>query len=121
ASFMHNAATALRLLLWMGARLQEACPQTTLNPRTQADSLAAGEGMPTPLLSVRGLPRADVEKHVQASNAHLLEDRHLSIALTNGPRFVVVAGHPESLYGLNVRLRSLKAEPGVSQARVPFS
>ena len=44
-----------------------------------------------------------------------------SVALVNNARSMVIAGPPISLYGLNKRLRQVKASAGLNQSRVPFA
>ncbi|KAJ2757930.1 fatty acid synthase alpha subunit Lsd1, partial [Coemansia nantahalensis] len=78
-------------------------------------------GTPGPMLSVSRLRQRDVEKHIDATNCHLPEDRQIALSLINGPRSFVATGHAQSLYGLNLSLRKLKAPAGLDQNRVPFS
>jgi fatty acid synthase subunit beta len=73
------------------------------------------------MLSIRDLSLAAVQEHIDATNQHLPEDRHISISLVNSARNFVVTGPPISLYGLNVRLRKVKAATGLDQNRVPFT
>eukprot|EP01135_Chromosphaera_perkinsii_P010233 Nk52_evm6s2062 gene=Nk52_evmTU6s2062 len=120
-SFIANSEKALVLLFWLGSRLQEAYPPVDLSPVCLQDSLEHDEGVPTPMLLIKKLPKNIVEAHVANVNKHLPTDRSIEISLVNGPRSIVVSGPPQSLHGLNVALRKLKTQPGESQARVPFS
>lgn len=120
-SFYDACTKALTILFWIGLRSQQGFPQTTLPPSMLEDSVNSGEGIPTPMLSIRGLSKSAVEAHVAATNSHHPEEKHAHVALINGPRNIVVSGHPAALYGLNVRLRKFKASPGLDQTRVPFS
>ncbi|KAF9995284.1 beta subunit of fatty acid synthetase, partial [Modicella reniformis] len=119
--FFTNSRKALGLLFWIGTRAQEIYPQTTLNPAILQDSLSNNEGNPTPMLVVNSLRGSEVLKYVDATNRHLPEDRKIKIALINGPRSVICTGPPQSLYGLNLALRKLKAPTGLEQGRIPFS
>ncbi|KAI9301357.1 hypothetical protein BJ944DRAFT_169215 [Cunninghamella echinulata] len=119
--FLTNAEKALGLLFWMGTRAQQAFPPTTLNPTILEDSLNNNEGTPTPMLAVTGLRESQVIKHLEATNAHLAPDRQIEITLHNGPRSFVCTGPPQSLYGLNLSLRKLKAPTGLDQSRIPYS
>ncbi|KAF7722190.1 3-oxoacyl-[acyl-carrier-protein] synthase [Apophysomyces ossiformis] len=119
--FQLNAEKALGLLFWIGTRAQQGFPPTTLNPTILEDSLNNNEGNPTPMLAITGLRESQVLKHLEATNAHLADDRQIEITLHNGPRSFVCTGPPQSLYGLNLSLRKLKAETGLEQSRVPFS
>ncbi|CCG83263.1 putative Fatty acid synthase beta subunit [Taphrina deformans PYCC 5710] len=120
-SFFKNAKTAVELLFWIGCRSQQAYPRTTLPPNALQDSLSAGEGTPTPMLSVRDLNQSTVEEQIKITNEHLPEERKVGIALINGPKNFVVAGPPQSLYGLNLGLRKIKADPSENHGRTPFS
>ncbi|KAL3469377.1 acyl transferase domain-containing protein [Aspergillus californicus] len=120
-SFKKAAASALTMLFWIGLRSQQAYPRTSIAPSVLQDSIENGEGMPTPMLSLRDLPRAAVQEHIDMTNQHLPEDRHISISLVNSARNFVVTGPPISLYGLNLRLRKVKAPTGLDQNRVPFT
>ncbi|EEP77705.1 fatty acid synthase beta subunit dehydratase [Uncinocarpus reesii 1704] len=120
-SFGKAAKTALTMLFWIGLRSQQAYPRTSLAPSTLQDSIENGEGVPTPMLSIRDLPRAAVQEHIDATNQHLPKDRHIAISLVNSARNFVVTGPPISLYGLNLRLRKVKAPTGLDQNRVPYT
>lgn len=120
-SFSTVAKQSLAMLFWLGARSQQAYPRTSLSPHVISDSVDAGEGYPTPMLSIRDLPRPAVQQHIDATNEYLPEDRHIGISLANSARNFVVTGPPMSLYGLNLRLRKAKAPTGLDQTRVPFT
>ncbi|RUP46910.1 fatty acid synthase [Jimgerdemannia flammicorona] len=119
--FYKNSAKAVGLLFWIGTRSQQVFPPTTLNPTILQDSLSNNEGNPTPMLAVAGLRLDQVQKHVEATNLHLSEDRQIKLTLINGPRSFVCTGPPQSLYGLNLSLRKVKAPTGLEQSRVPHS
>ena len=120
-SFEEAARKALTILFWIGSRSQQAYPRTSLAPPTLQDSIEHGEGTPTPMLSVRDLPRPALQGHIDSTNRHLPEDRHIAISLVNSARNFVVTGPPISLYGLNLQLRRVKAPTGLDQTRIPFT
>ena len=120
-SFQIAAKDALTILFWIGCRSQQAYPRTSLAPSVLQDSIDHGEGVPTPMLSIRDLPRSAVQSHIDTTNKHLPTERHIAISLVNSARNVVVTGPPISLYGLNLRLRKVKAATGLDQGRVPHS
>ena len=120
-AFGKAAKDALTMLFWIGLRSQQAYPRTSIAPSVLQDSIESGEGTPTPMLSIRDLSRASVQEHIDATNQHLPADRHISISLVNSARNFVVTGPPISLYGLNLRLRKVKAPTGLDQNRVPFT
>ena len=120
-SFDKAAKQAITILFWIGCRSQQAYPRTSLAPSTLQDSAESGEGSPTPMLSIRDLSRKAVQEHIDATNEHLPEDRHIAISLVNSARNFVVTGPPLSLYGLNLRLRKVKAPTGLDQTRIPFT
>lgn len=120
-SFEKAAKNALIMLFWIGSRSQQAYPRTSLAPSILQDSVENGEGTPTPMLSVRDLSRDALQEHIDTTNHHLPEDRHIAISLINSARNFVVTGPPISLYGLNLRLRKVKAPTGLDQTRIPFT
>lgn len=120
-AFGKAAKDALTTLFWIGLRSQQAYPRTSIAPSMLQDSVENGEGTPTPMLSIRDLSRKSVQEHIDATNQHLPADRHISISLVNSARNFVVTGPPISLYGLNLRLRKVKAPTGLDQNRVPFT
>ncbi|KAK5661256.1 hypothetical protein OQA88_11150 [Cercophora sp. LCS_1] len=120
-SFEEIAKSALTVLFWIGARSQQTFPRTSLTPSMLQDSIENGEGTPTPMLSIRDLPQAEVQKAINQTNQYLPEDQHITISLINSPRNLVVTGPPRSLYGLNAQLRKVKASTGVDQTRVPYT
>ncbi|RCH92014.1 beta subunit of fatty acid synthetase, partial [Rhizopus stolonifer] len=119
--FISNTEKALGLLFWIGTRAQQVFPTTTLNPAVLEDSIGNNEGNPTPMLAITGLREVQVLKHLEETNSHLASDRKIEITLHNGPRSFVCTGPPQSLYGLNLSLRKLKAPTGLDQSRIPFS
>jgi len=120
-SFEKAAKNALTMLFWIGSRSQQAYPRTSLAPSILQDSVESGEGTPTPMLSVRDLSRAALQEHINTTNHHLPKDRHIAISLINSARNFVITGPPISLYGLNLRLRKVKAPTGLDQTRIPFT
>ncbi|KAF2280045.1 beta subunit of fatty acid synthase [Westerdykella ornata] len=120
-TFALAAKNAITILFWIGTRSQQAYPRTSLAPNTLQDSVNHDEGEPTPMLSIRDLSRKAVQDHVDATNAHLPEHQRISISLVNSARNFVVTGPPNSLHGLNLRLRKVKADTSLNQARIPFS
>ena len=120
-SFAEIAKSALTILFWIGARSQQTFPRTSMTPSMLRDSVDHGEGTPTPMLSIRDLSQAQVQKHIDATNQYLPPDRHIAISLINSPRNLVVTGPPISLYGLNLQLRKVKAPTGLDQTRIPYT
>lgn len=120
-TYAEIARSALTILFWIGARSQQTFPRTSMTPTMLQDSIDNGEGTPTPMLSIRDLPQAEVQKHIDKTNQYLPSDRHIAISLINSPRNLVVTGPPMSLYGLNLQLRKLKAATGLDQTRIPFT
>ena len=120
-TFAKAAKEAITMLFWIGMRSQQAYPRTSLAPSILQDSVEAGEGTPTPMLSVRDLSQKQLQEHINATNEHLPKDRHVAISLINSSRNFVVTGAPISLHGLNLRLRKGKAPTGLDQTRTPFT
>ncbi|KAI8987783.1 fatty acid synthase [Mycotypha africana] len=119
--FIDNVEKAIRLLFWVGTRAQQEYPIFTLSPTIIEDSASNNEGNPTPMLVVTGLKEDQLIKFVNETNSHLETDRQIEVALRNGPVSFVCTGPPQSLYGLNLGLRKIKAPSGLDQSRVPHS
>ena len=120
-SFYEAGKAALTILFWTGLRAQQTYSPTSILPALVQESEQNNEGIPGPMLSVRGLPRNILLDHVNATNNHLPQDKSISICLVNGRRNLVVGGPPTSLCALNSRLRKLKPRKGLDQTRIPFT
>ncbi|VVT56943.1 uncharacterized protein SAPINGB_P005430 [Magnusiomyces paraingens] len=120
-SFEEEALKAITILFYIGFYAQRFYPITSLTPTILEDSVAEGEGKPSPMLSVRDLSRSQLESFIKDTNKHLPKEKHIGISLVNGARNMVVTGPPQSLYGLNLALRKAKAPSGLNQSRVPHS
>ncbi|KZV73056.1 hypothetical protein PENSPDRAFT_537400, partial [Peniophora sp. CONT] len=121
ASFERNAAKALTWLFFAGYRGQQHFPVLALEPSMIQESVEAGFGTPSPMLTVVGLTLKELEPHVAKTNKHLPDNSQLEVSLHNGPKAFVVTGPPKSLYGLVASLRKIMAASGVEQNKVPFS
>ena len=120
-SFYEAGKAALTILFWTGLRAQQTYTPTSVLPILVQESVKNHEGIPGPMLSVRGLPQETLMDHVNATNDHLPEDQYVSICLINGRRNIVLGGPATSLCALNSRLRKLKPGIGVDQTRIPFT
>ncbi|CAD6586816.1 MAG: beta subunit of fatty acid synthetase [Alectoria sarmentosa] len=120
-SFESQTRNALTILFWIGVRSQEAYPLRSLAPSVLEDSREHGEGTPKPALSIRGLPRAAFDKHIETMNQHLPKHGQIAVSLVNSPDNFVVTGPPMALHGLNLQLRRIKAPMDVDQTRIPYS
>jgi len=122
---------AVRLMFFLGVRLQQVStvPSAVPTPRAEliAESIRNGDSLkgPTPMLAVFHLIPSAVQGFVDRVNKALSDkpERQIEIALTNGPRAVVVVGHPESLHSLASVLRGscVRHQESVDQSRVPYS
>lgn len=122
--FVRTATWAVELLFWIGWESHAAAPQAPLSPSAIHDSIQRGHGVPSHMLSVRGLELSQLDRAVAACNQHLNIDssqQHLHVALINGLGSYVVAGTPRSLCGLALRLVANGQPTGKDQSRVPFS
>lgn len=119
--FTENSRKALRWLFYCGLRGQQAFPPVAVEPSLVQDTLDGGEGTPSPMLSVAGLPLKDLEVHIKKTNSHLPANSQLGVSLYNGPRAFVVTGPARALHGLVTNLRKVRAPSGADQSKVPFS
>ncbi|KAI0077780.1 fatty acid synthase [Panus rudis PR-1116 ss-1] len=120
-SFLENSLKALKWLFFCGLRGQQCFPILAVEPGIIQDSIEGGEGAPSPMLSVTGLPLKALETHINKTNKFLPENSQLYISLHNGPRAFVVTGPPRALYGLVTNLRKVRAPSGLDQSKIPFS
>lgn len=112
---------SITLLFSIGVRCHLTYPNTSLPPSIVNDSIANGEGSPSPMLSITNLTKDQVQSYIDATNNHLPKEKHICISLINGNRNIVISGPPQTLYGLNLSLRKEKAPPGLNQARIPYT
>lgn len=119
--FYDNASVALRVLASIGLRARQTYSPPQVNEAGVRDALAHGESHPSPMLSVRHMPRDRLDLLIRTLNSHLPDFAKVEIALINGPDTFVVSGPPPSLGALAKRLRALKAAVGDSQAGTPYS
>jgi malonyl CoA-acyl carrier protein transacylase len=119
-SFTNNSKKALTLLYFIGLRSAQVFPSSFLSPRIRDDSVQHNEGHPTPMLSITNLYEEDLNSCIETVNKQLPPNKRICVALQNGPKTFVCSGPSESLYGLNVYLRSIKARPDEDQTRIPF-
>ncbi|KAF4954536.1 hypothetical protein FSARC_12099 [Fusarium sarcochroum] len=112
-SWREVTRAAMTTLFWIGVRTQQSWDALQGNNAVSEamiqDSVDHGERTPSPMLSVRGLPREDLQTCVDATNRYLKDgSRYLEISIVNGTRNFVVSGPPKYLYGLNLRIRKRK-------------
>ncbi|KAI1179922.1 enoyl reductase domain of FAS1 [Nemania sp. FL0916] len=120
-SFLANARWAVELLFWIGFESQMATPQSSLSREMINESVQAGEGIPTYMLSVRELNHETLTKIINANNRHLSKNEQLYLSLINTHKNHVIAGPPSSLRGLVTRLRELCAPKDLDQSKIPYS
>lgn len=120
-SFYDSAKLAVEMLFWIGFESHYNTPTSSLSATVLKDSIEAGEGTPSSMLSILGLDHLSVEHILKETNTHLMRNEEVYLALLNSRDNVVVGGPPKSLRGLNVRLRKLKATTDLDQSRILFN
>ena len=121
SSFYENARLAIETLFWIGYECQQAAPRSSLSAEAISDSVHNGEGLPASLLSVRGVPQAQVEAIIATGNKSIADTDQAYLALANGRDNCVIAGPTKTLCGLNLHFRRIKAAGDLDQSRTPFS
>ena len=119
--FYEVARLSVQILFWIGYESHQDAPASISSARQIQDSLEHGEGIPSHMLSVRGLPRHDIDIILKTANKSLAKDQRVSLALVNSRDNLVLAGPPRSLQGIALHLRTLKAPEGVDQSRIPHN
>ena len=120
-SFYNNAQIAIQMLFWIGFECHNRMRFRSLPLETIKECTDHGEGMPSPMLSIRGLDVKPVKKLLDQFNPHLHKGEQLYVSLINARKNLVVGGAPSSLYSLSVHLRKLKAAEGLDQSKIVFN
>lgn len=118
--FYFYAQAALEMLFWVGFECHHEEVGTSLSKSEITDSVESGEGLPSPMLAVRGLDEAKIRATLTSVNRNLQPQQHVHIALVNSKDNVIIAGPPKSLRGLNLLLRRMKAPEHTDQSRLLF-
>ncbi len=119
--FYETARLSLQILFWIGFESQQDAPRGISSGHQIRDCLENGENTPSHMLSVRGLPCHKVEAVVKTANKRLAQDEQVSLALVNSRDNVVLAGPPQSLRGITLHLRTLKASKDADQSKIPYN
>ena len=120
-SFYENAKIAVETLFWIGFECEQVAPRCSLSATAIADSLDHGEGRPASMLSVRNLSQSQVEAVVEKCNCGLAVEKKVYIGFINSRDDFVISGPADTLHGLNLHLRDIKADPAQDQSRIRFS
>lgn len=97
-SFEDLSIQALTILLSIGCRSQEEADcRFAYSSSRMADSVA--DGVPSPMLSVRGLSQKKLKSLMGKFNNQVTEKEQIELSLLNGARVSVVTGPPRSLDG----------------------
>ncbi|XP_006457279.1 hypothetical protein AGABI2DRAFT_146869 [Agaricus bisporus var. bisporus H97] len=118
--FTETPRKALHWLFYCGLHGQQAFPPVTVEPSLVLDTLDGGEGTPSPVLSVAGLPLKDLEVHIKKTSSHLPANSQHSVSLYYGPRAFIVTGPARALHGIVTNLRKVRAPNGADQSKVSF-
>ncbi|KAI4159531.1 MAG: hypothetical protein LQ342_006532 [Letrouitia transgressa] len=120
-SFYKSVQVAMVILFWIGFECHNHMPFRSLALDMVNDSIEAGEAAPSPMLSVRGLDRKQVQSLLDDMNRHLRNDEMLYISLINTHNNMVIAGSPHALHSLSVRLRNMRATDELDQSKIVFN
>lgn len=105
-SLCKSAQKATELLFWIGCRCQQ-----------QLQGVFPGSIPSSCMLSVKGLPQADLQHHLDQLNLHLPSEQAVHLALVNGPEQLVVAGLPHSLRALEQEISRRDDQAKASKRR----
>ncbi|KAK5011828.1 hypothetical protein LTR28_010135 [Elasticomyces elasticus] len=120
-SFFESTRIAIEMSFWIGYESHHETPASLLSAAAVRNSVNSGEGQPTPMLSIIGLDQASLELLIRKSNSQTPLDGRVYLALVNSSEKMVVAGPPNTLRELSLRLRKMKASEGLDQTRILFS
>ncbi|KAF7587174.1 hypothetical protein BBP40_007637 [Aspergillus hancockii] len=119
-SFYEISRLVVDLLFWAGVEGYRSAPRGAIPASAVHDSVEKGYGQPSPMLSVRGLNRRQIETLIEQFNGMCQPEEKLYLSLANARDNFVVAGPASALVHLNSVLEARKADD-TEQARVPFS
>ncbi|MCJ1396102.1 beta subunit of fatty acid synthetase [Xylographa bjoerkii] len=108
-SFYESAQMAVEMLFWIGYESHCNMSTSSLPAAVLNDSVEAGEGQLSSMLSITGLDHRSIHQLIEETNAHLRDHEQVYLALVNSRDRVVVGGPPKSLRVLNLRVRKIKA------------
>ena len=120
-SFYDSTMKMLTVLFWIGLRSQQYFVPASPPPYLVQESIMHGEGVPTPMLSIRNLPRKNLNHCLDLTNRYLPSSKRVYVGLINSRNSYVAVGPPLSLCGLNSHLREIKADGSLDQTRIPYS
>ncbi|MCJ1280003.1 beta subunit of fatty acid synthetase [Puttea exsequens] len=120
-SFLDSARMAMEILFWIGFECHNRTRSDPLSLETVKECVDAGIGVPSPMLSIRGLDRKSVQKVLNGVNRYLSDDQQVYISLINARDNMVIAGPPNSLHSLSVICEKMKAADGLDQSKVVFN
>ncbi|KAM0205669.1 hypothetical protein ACHAQD_009961 [Fusarium lateritium] len=112
-SWREATRNAITTLFWIGVRTQQVWDAqhryNTISEAMVQDSIDHGERKPSPMLSIRGLTREQLQTCITAARRYLKDGALcLGISMANEPKHFVVSGPPKYLYGLNLQIRKRK-------------
>ncbi|KAI6785037.1 uncharacterized protein J7T54_008131 [Emericellopsis cladophorae] len=123
SSWRQVTRAVITALFWIGVRTQQTWDRLevhgSMSEALTQDCLDHGEGVPSPMLHIRGLDKASLETCLASMARYIRHSSHrskLGISITNGPRNVVVSGPPRYLYGLSLQVRKATLQKGLSGA-----
>ena len=120
-SFYHSARMSMEILFWIGFECHTRMPYGQVPMEIVKECVEAGEGTPSPMLSIRGLDLEMARSLLHGLNRHLPNEASLQISLINARDNMVVAGAPLSLCSLCACLRQKKAADGLDQSKIIFN
>eukprot|EP00457_Paulinella_chromatophora_P000020 gb/GEZN01000020.1/.p1 GENE.gb/GEZN01000020.1/~~gb/GEZN01000020.1/.p1 ORF type:complete len:4355 (-),score=711.85 gb/GEZN01000020.1/:393-13055(-) len=121
AELAKNTVAAVVYMFWQGARCQQIFPKQPVPTHLAADAKKFQWGIPSPMLSVRGLTFLTLQKMVDALNRPLMAEFQAFISLRNAPTTCVVSGAVETLCKLRAQIQSIQANPNENSGRTLYN
>src|SRR3989338_5125339 len=112
-AFFDRALDFGRFMFWQGLRQQETFVQSDVDPVARAASIEAKEGIPSPMASIIGIPREEVEAFVARANQNLPAESRIEVSLESTYARTIVSGDANSL----IYLRGLVREREEADAK----
>lgn len=111
-SLFSLAQHAIEMLFWIGLESHLATP-------VHLHDLPNGKAV-SPMLSVNGVNRAQLEEILEEVNSHLPSESKAVIGLVNSPQNHTIAGPPGTLAGVQALLVRCRAPEALEEDKVPY-
>ncbi|KAE8551412.1 hypothetical protein EYB25_005299 [Talaromyces marneffei] len=119
-SFYENSVLCMKLLFWTGYESHRAAPRLALTSAAVHDAESRGEGQPSHMLHISGLPKKHIISLLGKCNQDIHLEKKVYLALSNSRSSFTIAGPASSLVRFNQLAHEIGVGRKVDQSRIPF-